>query len=124
MTGWPPVTVSVRLGPVPGGPPRSFTFNASAKGTAGQLSYHWQYGDGADGFGQNTTHTYTAPGSYNVTAHLTDKATGRLYEGHASVNASPPSSNLLVFASLAAATLTSIAILAVLSRRSPRRRPP
>ncbi|MBN2806081.1 MAG: PKD domain-containing protein, partial [Prolixibacteraceae bacterium] len=30
------------------------------------ISYHWDFGDGNTGSGQNTSHTYVATGSYNV----------------------------------------------------------
>lgn len=42
------------------------------------VSYHWQFGDGADAYGISVTHAYSAVGSYSVTLTVTDNdgATG------------------------------------------------
>ena len=51
------------------------TFDASASfdpdGTIALVT--WRFGDGADGFGVVTSHTYAAPGSYTVTVTATDR---------------------------------------------------
>jgi PKD repeat protein len=36
------------------------------------ISYYWEFGDGSDGWGMNTTHQYTAPGTYVVWLTVTD----------------------------------------------------
>jgi PKD repeat protein len=52
-------------------------FNASAsKAVAGHsiVAYVWNWGDGATGTGQLTSHSYTLAGTYNVTLTVTDDA--------------------------------------------------
>lgn len=46
------------------------TFNASA--STGATNFIWAFGDGNSGTGANTTHTYAANGSYQVTLTVTD----------------------------------------------------
>jgi PKD repeat protein len=36
------------------------------------VKYDWDFGDGHTGTGVKPTHTYTAPGKYNVTLTVTD----------------------------------------------------
>jgi hypothetical protein len=36
------------------------------------ITYHWNFGDGTDGLGKITTHSYTELGTYNVTLKVTD----------------------------------------------------
>jgi len=38
------------------------------------VSYEWDFGDGTTGTGKTTTHTYTEPGTYNVTLTVKDAA--------------------------------------------------
>lgn len=47
------------------------TFTASASGS-GPLSYHWDFGDGANSSQTNPSHTYPATGIYTVTQTVTD----------------------------------------------------
>lgn len=50
-------------------------FNASGSSdNAGIVSYEWDFGDGANGTGITTTHTYTNPGTYLVTLTVKDAA--------------------------------------------------
>lgn len=62
----------------------SFTHSLNANGadvdfdataSTGQV-YEWSFGDGSNGVGENTTHTYTGAGSYIVTLAVTDTICG------------------------------------------------
>lgn len=48
--------------------PVNFTNNSTGPGT---LSYYWTFGDGGTSTAQNPSHTYTAPGAYNVSLAVT-----------------------------------------------------
>ena len=50
------------------------TFDASGSSDSdGTItSYAWSFGDGTDGSGESTTHSYTQPGTYSVTLTVTD----------------------------------------------------
>ncbi|MEM7218486.1 MAG: trypsin-like serine protease [Pseudomonadota bacterium] len=48
-------------------------FNASASSSNSRIdSYTWDTGDGGDGSGRSLRHRYGAPGSYDVTLHVTN----------------------------------------------------
>ena len=50
------------------GNPTQFTSTSTTNPSGQQIqSYQWNFGDGQTGTGQNTTHTYTSPGTYQVT---------------------------------------------------------
>jgi PKD repeat protein len=79
------ITVAASANPTPAfvfspsapGPGQVVQFNASAStAVAGHsiVSYVWNFGDGATGGGQLTSHTYAAIGTYNVTLTVTDDA--------------------------------------------------
>lgn len=57
--GWAPLTVS-------------FDASASSDSDGAILAYTWEFGDGEDGTGQFTSHTYDVPGAYAVELHVTD----------------------------------------------------
>ena len=62
----------------PGAVPFSVNFDASAS-TSSQsniVSYVWDFGDGNTGTGVQTSHTYAAPGSYNVKLTVQDALGG------------------------------------------------
>jgi PKD repeat protein len=51
------------------------TFNASASSdNVGIVSYEWGFGDGTNGTGVTTSHTYADAGTYNVTLTVRDAA--------------------------------------------------
>ena len=51
------------------------SFNASASSdNVGIVSYEWDFGDGAQGTGVTTSHTYANAGTYNVTLTVRDDA--------------------------------------------------
>jgi endonuclease YncB( thermonuclease family) len=55
---------------------KSITFNASSSWTfdpaAAIISYNWSFGDGTNGTGEITNHTYLSPGNYTVSLEVTD----------------------------------------------------
>jgi PKD repeat protein len=55
---------------------QSITFNASSAWTfdptAAIISYEWSFGDGTNGTGEITNHTYQSPGNYSVSLEVTD----------------------------------------------------
>ncbi len=57
---------------------QTITFDASKSSAASglTLTYAWTFGDGAAGTGVKPTHTYTAPGSYNISLTVTDSKSG------------------------------------------------
>ena len=56
----------------PGNPtPTDLTITFDASSSVGATDYSWDFGDGNSGTGMNTTHTYTANGTYYVTLTVT-----------------------------------------------------
>ncbi len=53
----------------------TFTNTSNANGGSAITGYNWNFGDGGTSTAQNPTHTYAAPGTYNVTLTVTN-ATG------------------------------------------------
>lgn len=51
--------------------PHQVTFNA-ASSTGNILNYHWDFGDGQSGSGENFDHTFVSAGNYTVTLQVTD----------------------------------------------------
>jgi PKD domain len=63
------------------GTPLTFDASTSVDGAAGPndsgvdpASYQWSFGDGTDGTGVSLSHTYGAPGTYNGTLTIKDRA--------------------------------------------------
>ena len=57
------------------GPSLNLSFDASGSSGIG-LNYSWDFGDGNTGTGQNTSHTYSSSGAYNVRLVITDTCGG------------------------------------------------
>lgn len=51
---------------------QSVLFTAAVSGGTTPYSAAWNFGDGATGIGASVSHTYTAPGTYNVVLTVTD----------------------------------------------------
>lgn len=66
ITGAPSPAISATPNPVCVGEPVSFTGSGS-----GVISWLWDFDDGASNGGQNPSHTYLSPGTYNVTLTVT-----------------------------------------------------
>lgn len=47
-------------------------FNSTSTSEHDIISYHWNFGDGSEGDGQNPNHTYSEPGTYLVCLIITD----------------------------------------------------
>ncbi len=47
-------------------------FNSTSTSENDIVSYHWNFGDGSEGDGQNPNHTYNEPGTYLVCLIITD----------------------------------------------------
>jgi hypothetical protein len=52
--------------PVDPGPGTQVTFTSTITGGSPAITYSWNFGDGGTGSGAVATHTYAAPGTYNV----------------------------------------------------------
>lgn len=74
-----PLSVNIATEPSPptGIAPLTVGFNATARGGLGPYMYSWDFGDGRQGSGQQTSHTYTAQGNYNVSITVTDSQAPR-----------------------------------------------
>jgi PKD repeat protein len=69
----PPDAVAA-ANPTTGVAPLAVTFDGSGSSDpdGDALSYHWDYGDGAQAAGATVSHTYADPGSYSVTLTVSD----------------------------------------------------
>uniref|UniRef100_A0A7V2B1F5 PKD domain-containing protein n=1 Tax=Rhodothermus marinus TaxID=29549 RepID=A0A7V2B1F5_RHOMR len=69
----PPVAV-LRADSTVGLAPLTVTFDASASSDpdGDSLTFRWEFGNGATGSGQRTTHTFQSPGSYTVRLYVVD----------------------------------------------------
>ncbi|MDY0087779.1 MAG: PBP1A family penicillin-binding protein [Coriobacteriia bacterium] len=69
----PPPTASFSVTPAEPAIDQIITFDgASSKGQGGISLYLWEFGDGSEAEGVKVTHTFTAPGTYNVVLWVTD----------------------------------------------------
>ena len=88
----PPVAV-VSANPASGTAPLAVSFSGSGSSDPdGNIaSYQWNFGDGSNGSGVTTSHTYTTAGAYTAVLTVTDNlgATGTASAG-ITVNAAPP----------------------------------
>ena len=65
-----PLVALADVGPALAGKPIALNASGSfdpARGGGGDLTYAWDFGDGAKADGATTSHTYTAPGTYSIT---------------------------------------------------------
>lgn len=51
----------------------AFSADGSYDPNADQLSYHWEFGDGANSSKENPSHLYTEPGTYTASLTVTDE---------------------------------------------------
>ena len=74
----PPLFESVPTAtPNPAAIGQSVAFTAAAEDPDGNpLTYSWSFGDGTNGSGANTTHTYTQAGFYEASVVVVDSAAG------------------------------------------------
>jgi PKD repeat protein len=56
--------------------PLSVDFDASSSSGVGMLNFVWDFGDGATGTGETTSHTFTTPGVFEVLLTATSSSTG------------------------------------------------
>lgn len=69
-----PPSASFVAAPTTGTAPLLVTLNAnqSSDGDGSIVSYSWSFGDGANGSGKNTVHTFSQPGTYVLALTVTD----------------------------------------------------
>jgi len=106
-------------GPVGGA---SVTFTAAVTAGTSPYTYRWSFGDNSTGIGISATHTYSTPGSYNVTLTVTD-ASGvvTVYSHIVSVAAAPPQPPIYLYLGIGAAIAVIAAVSAVLILRRRKR---
>ena len=70
----------------------SLTVNVSSNGSGGHL-FNWNFGDGNNGSGLNTSHSYTVAGNYTITLIVTDTVCNFSDTATANVTFSPSGIN-------------------------------
>jgi hypothetical protein len=88
-----PVALLAGIGPTVTG--KAIALDASgsldpARGAGGDLTYAWDFGDGAHADGAATSHTYSAPGTYTLTLTVRSPSGTRQIHKTLTVTASPP----------------------------------
>lgn len=69
------LTISASANPSSGSAPLTVSFTGTAAGGSPPFTtWAWRFGDGGTSALQNPTHTYTLPGTYDVTLNVTDSA--------------------------------------------------
>jgi PKD repeat protein len=71
-TTGPPLSVVANAAPLTGATPLVVNFSAEASGGTAPYAFLWQFGDGATGLSQNTSHTYPTAGAYSANLTVTD----------------------------------------------------
>jgi large repetitive protein len=100
----------------PSGPaPHAVKFSATGSddGPAGELEYHWDFGDGGTSFDEDPEHTYSEPGEYTATVTVTDGG-GRTGTAEVVVEVTDPPGNRAPSVEAAAAPRSGNAPLSVL----------
>jgi gliding motility-associated-like protein len=73
ITVYPAPIVNFSASPLAGCPGTTITFSDQSNlQTLGAATYSWNYGDGYTGTGQNPSHTFNIPGSFNITEVVTN----------------------------------------------------
>jgi PKD repeat protein len=90
LGGQPPAApdAAFTTNPTGGVAPLNVTFTDTS--TGGPTSWAWNFGDGATATTQNPTHTYTAPGTYNVSLVATNATGSDTATGSITVTQSAP----------------------------------
>lgn len=72
-TNTPPDISRLAANPSEGNPPLTVIFSTTATDFDGDsLTYHWDFGDGQTSTEEDPSHTFTEPGTYEVTLTVTD----------------------------------------------------
>ncbi|MEL7450695.1 MAG: PKD domain-containing protein [Pseudomonadota bacterium] len=66
------LTASLAASATDGVAPLSVDFTADVSGVSGEVTFSWDFGDGASASGDTTAHTFDTPGVYDVTLRVTD----------------------------------------------------
>jgi len=71
LAQFPSLQAAVTTDPTEGPAPLPVFFNGSSS-TGDIIKYEWMFGDGSTAFGSTASHTFSSPGSYDVTLKVTD----------------------------------------------------
>ncbi|MCI4354884.1 MAG: PKD domain-containing protein, partial [Thermoplasmata archaeon] len=71
-----PLSVVADATPLAGTAPLLVTYTALASGGTPAYAYSWSFGDGATSAMENTTHSYSAAGTYEANLTVSDSASG------------------------------------------------
>jgi hypothetical protein len=88
-----PLVALASIGPLAPGKPIALDASGSldlARGSGGDLTYAWDFGDGARADGAATMHTYATPGTYALTLTVRSPVGTRQVRRTLTVAASPP----------------------------------
>ncbi|HKN94489.1 MAG TPA: PKD domain-containing protein [Thermoleophilaceae bacterium] len=90
-----PPSVGTLAVPNAGAPGDTLVFGESASDRSGVQGYSWDFGDGHTASGAIVTHSYSAPGTYTVTATATDKTGNAATRTQQVVVRAPSSGNVV-----------------------------
>jgi PKD repeat protein len=83
-------------GPYSGQTGSPVQFSGSATGGTPPYTWAWQFGDGATSTDQNPTHTYSAPGTYQVHLTVTDSAQATASDDATATIVQAPKPNIVI----------------------------